>query len=123
MAPQESNVSDSILDSVKTTLGIDLTVTEFDEELKLYINSVLASVVQMGIGPKNGYSITDNTATWSNFIGKEDSRYNMLKTYVALKVKSMFDPSTNKTVTDSVNSVVSEYEYRLKIQKEVIESD
>ena len=51
---------DSILTSIKKLLGIPEEYTAFDADLLIHINSVLAILTQMGIGPSDGFIITDN---------------------------------------------------------------
>ena len=59
---------DSILTSIKKLLGIDEAYEHFDPDLIMHINSVLAILTQLGVGPENGFSISDKTAVWSDFI-------------------------------------------------------
>lgn len=116
-----TNIGDltgSILSSVKTYLGIAPAITAFDAELVLNINGVLASLTQLGIGPDTGFCINDATSLWTDFVGSNDKRYNFLPTFVALKVRLVFDPQTSKTVTDSIKMMIDEYEYRLHVLAE-----
>ena len=58
---------DSILTSVKKLLGLTEEYTAFDADLIMHINSVLMILRQMGVGPQEGFGISDATATWSEF--------------------------------------------------------
>lgn len=105
---------DSILDSVKKILGIDSEDTNFDTDLIIHINSIFMSMNQMGIGPKNCFSISDKNDTWDDFImGKMD--YEPVKTYMSLRVKMVFDPSASSVVTEAMNKMASELEWRLYV--------
>ena len=103
----------SILNSVKKKLGLDPeTTTEFDEDLIDYINMALSAVNQIGIGPRNGFAITGDSETWTDFVG-DDPRLNMIKAYVQLRVKLIFDPPSASFVLQSYQDQLREYEWRL----------
>lgn len=103
----------SILNSVKKKLGLDPeTATEFDEDLIDYINMALSAVNQIGIGPRNGFAITGDSETWTDFVG-DDPRLNMIKAYVQLRVKLIFDPPSASFVLQSYQDQLREYEWRL----------
>ena len=54
---------DSILTPVKKLLGLTEEYTAFDADLIMHINSVLMILRQMGVGPQEGFGISDATAT------------------------------------------------------------
>lgn len=106
---------DSILTSVKKMLGIDECYTHFDPDIVMHINSVFAVLAQLGVGPVEGFSITDASSTWSDFFA-EDPRLGFVKSYVYQKVKLLFDPPTSSALTESMNRVINELEWRLNVQ-------
>ena len=111
-------VKDSILNSIKKMLGIYSDVTAFDDELILHINSILASLIQMSIGPsKNGYAITSSQNVWNEFLN-EDKRLESVKTYIFLKVKLIFDPPPQSSVIDAYKEQIKEFEFRNYITKD-----
>ena len=78
--------TDSILTSVKMGVGgIIEEDTSFDSDIIMHINTVLAKLTQLGVGPRSGFSIEDKTATWTQFVGT-DPRLNMVKSFVVLSV-------------------------------------
>lgn len=103
---------DSILESIKTQLGISEEDTAFDPELIIHINSVLANLTQIGVGPEEGFSITDESSTWKDFIGDSKTLQNV-KTYVYLKVRIVFDPPTTTVVMDAIKAEIKELEFRM----------
>lgn len=110
---------DSILDSVKRLLGIDPYNTDFDTNIILFINSALASLVQMGIGPEDGYSITSNSETWSDFLGEDKgSKMSFITNYIYSKVKLAFDPPANTNAYNALKEIGNEAEFRLRCQKD-----
>jgi len=107
----------SILTSTKKTLGIDATYTAFDADIVMHINSVLATLNQLGIGPAQGFMIEDETAVWADFLGT-DPRLNSVKSYVYLRVRLLFDPPTTSYLMESLNRQAQEFEWRLNAFRE-----
>lgn len=105
-------MNNSILTTVKLLLGIEPTYTAFDSQLIVYINSVFSHLQQMGIGPETGYSISSANNTWNEFIGGRID-IELVKTYVYLKVRMMFDPPAGSFVVDSFERIIAEHEWRL----------
>jgi hypothetical protein len=110
-------VEPSILKSTKKILGIGEADTSFDVDIVTHINSVLAVLDQVGIGPVNGYMIEDDTATWDTFIGT-DPRLNLVKTYLYLRVRLLFDPPSTSYAIDAMKNQIAEFEWRLNVQRE-----
>ena len=103
---------DSILTSVKKLLGLTEEYTAFDPDLIMHINSVLMILRQMGVGPEKGFSISDATATWTEFCeGQVDLE--AVKSYVALKVRLLFDPPQSSSMMEATKNLISELEWRL----------
>lgn len=107
-------MDDSILTSIKKLLGIEEAYTHFDTDLIMHINSVFMILTQLGVGPAEGFSITDSDAVWGDFITNENS-VEAVKSYIYLKVKLMFDPPLSGTVSDSMSRTISELEWRLNV--------
>ncbi len=110
-------MSDSILNSTKKILGLNDDYTAFDADVLMHINSILATLNQLGIGPENGFAIEDAVSTWDDFLG-EDPRLNSVKTYVYLRVRLLFDPPATSYVITSMNEQIHELEWRLNVQRE-----
>lgn len=110
-------MADSILTDTKKVLGMDESYTAFDQDIIMHINSVFAILTQLGIGPDAGFMITDSTTTWDAFIGT-DIRLNLVKSYVYLRVRLMFDPPTTSYLIESMKTQVREYEWRLNVKRE-----
>ena len=105
---------DSILESVKIDLGITPDYTHFDNDLIMGINTAFSILTQLGVGPKAGFSITDDTAVWTDFL-PEDPRLEMVKIYVAKKTKLFFDPPTNGPLSEAFNKTLNELEWRINV--------
>ena len=105
---------DSILTSVKKMLGIPEDYEQFDMDIIMHINSVLTILNQLGVGPEEGFAITDSYETWSDFL-VDNKNIEAVKTYVYLKVKLLFDPPLSSAVTESINKLINELEWRLNV--------
>ena len=105
---------DSILDSVKKDLGIMPDYNYFDPDIIMGINSALSILTQLGVGPEQGFSISDDTATWSDFI-PNDPHLEMVKTYVSKKTKQFFDPPSTGPIAEAHERVLKEMEWRINI--------
>lgn len=107
-------MEESILSSIKKVLGIADEITDFDIDIVMHINTVLGILTQLGVGPAEGFSITDKSSKWSDFIGNAKN-LETVKSYVGLKVRLLFDPPTSSAVADSINRLVSELEWRINV--------
>lgn len=113
---------DSILTSIKKLLGIAEDYEHFDQDLIIHINSVLSVLTQLGVGPSEGFSIEDENTTWNDFI-PEDKRLSSIRSYVYMKVKLLFDPPLSSSVMESMNRMISEFEWRLNVAAEPTQSN
>lgn len=108
-------MDESILTSIKKMLGIEESYTQFDADIISHINSVFGILTQLGAGPSDGFAIKDSTALWSDFISNNNNKLLMVKTYVYMKVKMIFDPPQTGAVIDSTNRLISELEWRINV--------
>lgn len=107
---------ENILDSIKKLLGIDETDLNFDQELIMHINSVFMVLNQLGVGPVEGFKIS-NEEIWTDFVG---TRLDLesVKSYIYLKVRLLFDPPQNSFLVGSIEKQIEEHEWRLQVQVE-----
>ena len=115
-------MENGILTSVKKLLGIAEEYKHFDEDIIVHINSVFMILTQLGVGPSMGFSINDESAVWTDFIGEDDKNFQSVKTYVYMKVKLIFDPPLSSSVLESMNRTISELEWRLNVAADTINS-
>lgn len=108
---------ESILTSIKLLLGITEDYEAFDQQIIAHINSVFMILTQLGVGPPDGFTITSKVDTWNEFISDE-KKMQLVKSYMHLKVKMLFDPPSSSAVIDSTNRMINEFEWRLNSQAE-----
>jgi hypothetical protein len=112
---------DSILTSIKKALGIYETDTSFDTDIIMHINTVFMILRQMGIGPSKGFSITGSYETWNEYL-PDIALLESVKTYIALKVRLIFDPPASSAIIEAMNRAISELEWRLNVQVDFAKS-
>lgn len=105
---------ESILISIKKLLGINADYEHFDSDLIIHINSVFMILNQLGVGPPEGFTITNSSSTWSDFVS-DTTKIESIKTYIALKVRLVFDPPQSSAVLSSMERTISELEWRLNV--------
>lgn len=116
-------MADSILDSVKATLGIEADDPSFDLELIMYINGVFTKLAQLGIGPTLekpstiGYKIEDKNDDWMDFL-PTTMLLESVKTFMYLSVRLVFDPPSTSYGITAMKEQIAEHEWRLNVQRE-----
>ena len=108
---------ESILTSIKKLLGIAEEYGHFDMDIIMHINSVFTILTQLGVGPPEGFSIKDKAASWTDFM-PEDPRLEAVKSYMYLKVRLLFDPPLSTAVSEAMNRMASELEWRVNVGAE-----
>lgn len=106
-----------ILVSVKKVLGLPEVDTSFDVDLVMHINSSLARLNQLGIGPAEGFMIEDATDTWDAFVGS-DPRLNQIRTYTYMSVRLVFDPPGSGYAVTSMEKQIDKLEWLLNVVRE-----
>lgn len=104
----------SILQSVRKVMCGNEFAEEFDTDLIMHINTVFDILAQLGVSPLTGFSISDDTSEWSAITGN-DPLLNLIKSYVYLKVRLMFDPPANQSLIGSIENYIDELEWRINI--------
>lgn len=106
---------ESILTSIKKMLGITEEDTHFDDDLIMHINSVFMVLTQLGVGPKEGFFITDKSNKWNEFI-EDPLKLQAVKSYIYLKTKTVFDPPSSSIIKDCHKQMIDELEWRLHVE-------
>lgn len=107
-----------ILSSVKKKLGIQEDYTHFDEDIIMDINSTFMILNQLGVGPEEPFVIDadDEWEEWSDFV--EPGKIELVKSYVYLRVRLLFDPPANSFLVESINKQIQEFEFRMMVEAE-----
>lgn len=106
--------TESILTSIKKMLGIEEDYEHFDPDILMHINTALNVLQQLKVGPAGGFIVTDKSQSWSDFV-PDANRIQMVKTYVYMKVRMIFDPPTAGAIMDAFKAQAQELEWRLNV--------
>lgn len=113
-------VANSIIDDIKLALGVPVENAEFDAEIIMHINSVIAELVQLGVGDQAvGYSVVNSQDTWDELISTE-KRLNHVKSFMFLKVKMLFDPPTIGYVLTAIEHQIEQAQWRVMVAQDDI---
>jgi hypothetical protein len=107
-------MNESILTTIKKLLGISEEDTSFDIDIIVNINSAFSILYQLGVGD-SGFSITGSSETWSDYL-EDMSKLEMIKNYIYLKVKLVFDPPQSSRVIESYENQIKELEFRINVE-------
>lgn len=107
-------MQDSILMTIRKLVCGNPYADHFDTDLLVHINTCFSILNQLGVGPENGFVVTDETQSWSSYIA-DNYILNMVKTYVTLKVKKIFDPPLTSSVLEAMDKEISQLEWRLNV--------
>lgn len=113
---------ESILTSIKQLLGVTAEDTSFDDDIIMGINTALSVLYQIGIGPSTGFAIHDDIPTWDDYLG-DTTKIEMVKTYIHLRVKLVFDPPQNSSVLEMMKEQIKEFQWRLNDEAELKRKD
>lgn len=113
-----SLMEESILKSTKKVLGLAEDYTAFDLDVLTHINAAFSILCQLGVGPEQGFTVEDANDLWSEF-NVPVEQLNLVKTYVYLKVRILFDPPSTSYHLTAANDQIKEYEWRLNVFREV----
>lgn len=110
---------DSILDSIKKALGLDSEDISFDLDVTMFTNAVFGSLKQLGVGPDTGFMIVDNTTLWSQYVTNIQF-LGMVKNYIFMNVKLVFDPPANPHATAAYQKIIEETGWRILAEVESV---
>lgn len=105
---------DSILRTIRKLVGGGAEHEHFDTDLIMHINSVFMDLAQIGVGPPEGFTIEDDTSMWTDFL-PDNANFEAVKSYMALRVKLLFDPPTSSAVLESMKREIDKWEWRLSV--------
>lgn len=110
-------MEESILTSTKKILGLSEDYTAFDLDIITHINAAFSILNQLGVGPTNGFFVESSDDEWESY-GVPANQLFLVKTYVFLKVRFLFDPPTTSFMITAMQDQIKEYEWRLNSFRE-----
>lgn len=104
----------TILNTIKEVCMIPKTDEDFDLALMIIANGVISRLGQLGVGPANGYQFMNRDAPWSDLL-EDRTDLEMVKLYLAQKVRLMFDPPGNSFLVSAIEKQCDEYECEIQM--------
>lgn len=111
--------TDGILASMKLMLGMEPEYNAFDTDIIIHINTILAKLTQISVGPEEGFQLDlehPETSKWEDFLGAENPVLNMAKSYMYMQLRLMFDPPQNSFTQDALKKESEELLWRLNVE-------
>lgn len=113
----DDSVYESVLNSVKKLLNIHPSETAFDLDVIVHVNSTFMTINQLGAGSAKPFTIDSAAQKWNDFLTDRDDLA-LIKSYVYLKVRLLFDPPSNASLYSAIEKQLGEYEWRINHQAE-----
>lgn len=110
-----SELSDSILSSVKKLIGVNDEDTSFDLDIIFNINAAASTLYQLGV-LKKPFTVSSKKDTYDDLLpGVSEDVINQVKMYFVYKTRLGFDSaSLTGTMTQTIKEMISEAEWRLR---------
>lgn len=112
-------LTDSILEDIRSAVGVSRNNTDFDTELLMHINASIGKLNQNGIG--KGLTVTDTSTTWGDLQEPTqtvyDEYFKMVPLFITLSTKILFDPPPPSSVQYHQSSI-DQLLWRLKVAYE-----
>lgn len=111
--------NNSILDSVKEYIPIELDATHFDSDLIIRINTAIPTLVQMGVVQDPNYVVRDSSELWTDIIPDDNVLLSLARTWLSETVKLDFDPPAQKSMIELLQEDIAQKEYRMQVQLDI----
>lgn len=105
----------SILKTIRSMLDMDPDEEAYNNDILVHVNSAIMTLGQLGIGPKDGFTVSSAADTWDEFLG-ESKLLEGAKQYIYIKTRLGFDPPTSSFVVEAMRAAATELESRLNMQ-------
>ena len=113
-------MDESIFESIKSYLGV--CYNEYDTDLYMYINSAFATLAIAGSGPHSGFVLENAQQKWSDY-STDKIVLPLVKQYIQLRVKLLFDPPNNSFVTESLTQNAADVLYQINLKSDCPPAD
>lgn len=112
-------LDDGILASAKDEIGLDPECTDaYDNNILKHLNTIFFELYQRGIGPPEGFIVTDESQCWRDFTCKKEITQNAVRQYVTKKCHLLFDPPTSSSTLESLKEEINEWGFRLDVEED-----
>lgn len=110
-------MEESIIETIKKLLGAE-NISEFDDNIRIFINGAINTLTENGVGNPKGFRITDADETWEDFITNDNPElFELCKEYIYLRTKMLFDPASMSSYAQTaVKEQLAEDLWRIREQ-------
>lgn len=108
---------ESVLDSVKQTLGFQPEYQAFDLDILLHINSAIGDLFQIGGLSGPILHITDSTTLWAAITTRLEM-LGMIKALIYMRVRLAFDPPASGFAISAIERQIEMLEFRINVAAE-----
>lgn len=109
-------MEENILETIKKLLGVNSDYDSFDTDILININTAFSTLAQLGVNDSIEF-VADKDSVWSDYL-TAGNNLELIKTYIYLKVKTVFDPPASSFVLDSIEKQIAELEWRINVAVE-----
>ena len=113
---------ESILTSIKLKMLIAEDDPSFDSTITIAINNAFFKLKQLGVGPEEGFAISDAETTWDE-CGVQPIMLNAVKTYIFISVKLEVDPPQSTALMECYNRQMDELTFRVMVEAEELQKE
>lgn len=103
----------NILTTIKKLLGLSDDYDYFDLDILTNINMIMPVLTQIGVEIPQDVIITEESK-WDDLTLSNDL-LNIIKPYIALKVRLIFDPPSNSSLFEAIQKRIDELEWRINL--------
>lgn len=104
-------MDESILNTIKDLLGISEDDSSFDTDVLIHINTYLHRLYELGYGTEP-FEIAGEEEIWTDLL-KSTKDFSMVKTFLYLSVKIIFDPPASSIVMECYKDEIKKLEWRI----------
>lgn len=117
-------MSESILNSVRKYLGPGEDYEYFDPDIVMHINAAFSTLDQLGLTFTSNFVVIDQGQTWDEYfdaihtdddIWMNEMNREIVKQYVYLSVRTIFDPPSSSFVLTALENRMKELEWRINV--------
>lgn len=108
---------ESVLLSIANQLGLPQECEPYRGELVLLINSAFSRLSQLGVGLEP-FEIKDSSASWNDFQMENQNMLSMVKEYVYIRTRLIFDPPQSSYVVSYLEERKKELEWELNVSED-----
>lgn len=113
------DLTKSILEDVRESVGLSATTSDFDTDLLMHINSAISKLNQSGVG--NFITVKNDESTWGDLQNPTQTEGNkcfqMIPLFISLSTKLLFDPPPPSSVQYYASNI-DQILWRLKLAYE-----